>query len=126
MSWYMTNKEKRKEKQLKRTFKKKYGIKGRSKRQRPKKQRRIWSHRTWRRKVLKRDDYKCQNCGLTEGLHVHHIKPLSEFPELSRIVSNGITLCRECHNNEHDGLLDYFSQQAHLKAIVDECRRNSV
>ena len=44
----------------------------------------------------KRDGERCQRCGATEGLEVHHITPLSkggaEFD-----LSNLTTLCQECH-----------------------------
>lgn len=54
--------------------------------------------RAWRRAVIARDNNTCQECGSTEkGLHVHHIKPFSVFPNLRFEVSNGITLCARCH-----------------------------
>lgn len=67
--------------------------------------------KTWRRAVLKRDDFKCVKCGLQQGvcnhcgqhvfLHAHHKKPVSLFPELRFLLSNGMTLCRTCHAKEH-------------------------
>lgn len=55
----------------------------------------------WRNAVLKRDRYRCQDCGGWENLEVHHIKPWKKFPELRIVVSNGITLCKSCHKKEH-------------------------
>jgi DNA-directed RNA polymerase subunit RPC12/RpoP len=55
-----------------------------------------------RRKVLKRDGYKCTNCGVhtrEAELHVHHITPISEGGTHS--LPNLTTLCYSCHNNEH-------------------------
>lgn len=74
----------------------------------------------WRRAVLMRDDYTCQDCGRRQrrGIHAHHIKMKSEYPEIMLDLDNGITLCRDCHNKIHDDLLDYYSQQAHLRAII--------
>ena len=63
--------------------------------------RRLWRYKHWRRAVLKRDDYTCQRCGATEGLHAHHVKPWEEFPELAFDVDNGLTLCTRCHQIEH-------------------------
>lgn len=62
-----------------------------------------------RRQVRRRDQYRCQDCGVTqpehldehnEALHVHHIVPAREFdnPEGRNDRSNLITLCRACHN----------------------------
>jgi 7-carboxy-7-deazaguanine synthase len=53
----------------------------------------LW-YRT-RRDVLKRDGYKCQNCGSTENLEVHHSIPF----KISKSHDPGIliTLCRSCH-----------------------------
>ena len=76
--------------------------------------------RRWRIAVLTRDNYTCCDCGLTESLHVHHIKWQIDNPELSYKVKNGVTLCRECHNRRHDGLLDYYSQQKFLREIVSQ------
>jgi hypothetical protein len=79
----------------------------------------------WRKKVFERDDYTCQNCGIRGSyLEAHHLKTFEsiyrEFlqafrclspvhdkyrlVELSRgyqefwDVSNGQTLCSECHD----------------------------
>jgi hypothetical protein len=59
-----------------------------------------------RLKVIKRDDYTCQDCGfvapkignyqMEDGLEVHHIHPIKdggdEFDE-----DNCVTLCHDCH-----------------------------
>lgn len=52
----------------------------------------------WRELVFKRDNKTCQDCGSVNTiLHPHHIKPFSIFPELQFEISNGRTLCKECH-----------------------------
>ena len=57
--------------------------------------------KNWIEKVFERDNYKCQKCQSNKDLHPHHIKKLSEFPELSYDVSNGQTLCAKCHGEIH-------------------------
>ena len=59
----------------------------------------------WRSKVFERDRYTCQHCNQIGGeLNAHHIKTFAEYPELRFEPSNGITLCKPCHINEHKRL----------------------
>lgn len=51
----------------------------------------------WRDAVLKRDDYKCVQCGDTKSLEADHIKPFILYPELRFVIENGRTLCKLCH-----------------------------
>ena len=59
--------------------------------------------RTWnesRRMALARDNHRCQSCGVGDcRLHVHHILPRSEGGTDHR--ENLMTLCPECHAEEH-------------------------
>ena len=65
-------------------------------------------YETWRRNVLKRDNETCQCCGRsTNYLEVHHINSFLKYPELQFDVSNGITLCKECHNVKYEGSFHY-------------------
>lgn len=63
-----------------------------------------------RKKALKRDNYECSHCGISErehkrkhaqGLHVHHIIMRSNGG--SNYVDNLLTLCRDCHIEVHSG-----------------------
>jgi 5-methylcytosine-specific restriction endonuclease McrA len=58
-------------------------------------------YRKWQRAVLKRDDYRCQSCGVAEGLHAHHVQAWRDFPALRFDVANGRTLCAACHARAH-------------------------
>lgn len=62
----------------------------------------IWRgkiYQEWRNSVFERDDYTCQNCGKRGGrLNADHLKPFALYPKLRFKVSNGRTLCMECHN----------------------------
>lgn len=52
----------------------------------------------FRKSILKRDNYRCVECGNTHRLQVHHIKPKSKYPELLMVPSNCVTLCISCHS----------------------------
>lgn len=52
----------------------------------------------WRALVFKRDNWICQDCGQRGGLlEAHHIKGWAKYPKLRHRLSNGQTLCKECH-----------------------------
>ena len=55
----------------------------------------------WRTKVFERDNYTCQKCGAKGNkvyLTAHHIKSWTHYPKLRFLLSNGLTLCEDCHN----------------------------
>jgi len=58
-------------------------------------------YKTWRKVVFSRDDLRCQTCGSEKNLEAHHIIPVARKPKLATMVSNGITLCRDCHRKIH-------------------------
>ncbi len=60
----------------------------------------VWQNT--RKVILERDGYKCVICGVSEGLHVHHLIPrhLGGTDE----PANLITLCAACHASRHTNL----------------------
>lgn len=53
----------------------------------------------WRRRVLRRDG-KCYFCNTTidKRLDAHHIRRKKLYPKMRYLISNGMSLCRRCHN----------------------------
>jgi len=51
----------------------------------------------FRNNALKRDDYKCVNCGCVENLSVHHLLERRLFDDGGYYLSNAATLCEPCH-----------------------------
>jgi len=71
-------------------------------------------YRQWRKSVFERDNYTCQECGITgTTLNADHIKPYSKIISENKIetveqakmclelwnILNGRTLCVACHKN---------------------------
>jgi hypothetical protein len=54
--------------------------------------------------VLARDNYTCQECGVRDRLHAHHVKPWASHPDLRYDIENGLTLCHSCHAAIHRGV----------------------
>jgi 5-methylcytosine-specific restriction endonuclease McrA len=57
------------------------------------------SYRVLCRKVLERDGWRCQRCGRSSELQVHHIRFRSALGDDD--LDNLITLCSECHQSAH-------------------------
>jgi len=51
----------------------------------------------WRKAVLKRDKRRCRICHATTRLEAHHILPFGTHLDQRWDLSNGLTLCHECH-----------------------------
>ena len=50
--------------------------------------------------VLRRDGWRCQNCGDPRNLQVHHIKSRSKLRDDAE--ENLIALCANCHAKVHN------------------------
>ena len=59
-------------------------------------------YKEWRTTVFVRDSFTCQKCGGVGGrLNAHHIESYASNKDKRTLVSNGITLCKNCHRNYH-------------------------
>lgn len=56
-----------------------------------------------RKAVYNRDEWKCRHCGNRQMLDPHHVQHRSAGGE--HAMNNLLTLCRKCHDDEHDGRL---------------------
>ena len=64
--------------------------------------RNYFEYENFRMQVLKRDNYTCQCCNhQSTNLEVHHLDGYDWCKEKRTIVTNGITLCKNCHDNFH-------------------------
>jgi hypothetical protein len=55
----------------------------------------------WSKTVKKRDNNKCTWCNSTKTLVSHHIWHKAFCPESALDIDNGITLCHDCHMEQH-------------------------
>ena len=62
-----------------------------------------WLHKRF--EILTRDNFECQKCKrrgrFSKAVCVHHIKHLRRRPDLVLVDSNLMSLCLECHDEEH-------------------------
>ena len=47
---------------------------------------------------------ECQCCDNPKDLHAHHIKDAATHPDLRFEISNGVSLCNECHKYIHNAI----------------------
>lgn len=80
----------------------------------------IWCH-----KVIERDK-KCQRCGATRNLDVHHVQKINCYDEHFFDVEYGVCLCRDCHREFHDGIKGYFGRENTLKFLIGSKSWNKV
>lgn|SRR3990167_7727710 len=58
-------------------------------------------YRQWHKEILKKDGYRCFDCGKKGGdLEVDHIYSFAKYPSLRFEILNGQTLCRFCHKQK--------------------------
>lgn len=73
------------------------------------KSRESFGYKSWKLKVFKRDNYTCQCCGEKTLLQAHHIINFSNNINERFDISNGITLCKNCHSPSVEGSFHYLN-----------------
>lgn len=61
----------------------------------------------WRISVFERDGYRCKMCGNGGYVEPHHILPKALFEGRIFDITNGITLCRKCHDKTRGKEMQY-------------------
>jgi 5-methylcytosine-specific restriction endonuclease McrA/DNA-directed RNA polymerase subunit RPC12/RpoP len=62
----------------------------------------ILGYRDWAYKIKERDNFTCQVCGQVGGnLVSHHLESYNNNPGLRIEASNGVCLCKKCHEKFH-------------------------
>lgn len=61
-------------------------------------------YNAWRKEVYERDNYTCVICKDNKGgnLNAHHLYSYSTYEHLRTDLSNGVTLCNDCHSEFHN------------------------
>jgi formate-dependent nitrite reductase cytochrome c552 subunit len=76
-------------------------------------------YKSWRFGVFKRDNWTCVLCHRNGvELNAHHIIRWADAPQLRYVNSNGVTLCKDCHESKVNGHEDAFITQ--FKEIVGQ------
>ena len=65
------------------------------------KKRRCVENNMFIRRCLDRDNYSCRICQSNNSLQVHHLESYKLYPELRYDDTNGVTLCKKCHDLFH-------------------------
>lgn len=96
----------------------------------------FYATKRWKRKrlkILRRDQYKCQEAKrfgkFEEATTVHHIYPVEEYPELGYTDWNLISVSGERHDTFHDRTTGKITEkgkywQRKRKKEFDEWQRN--
>jgi 5-methylcytosine-specific restriction endonuclease McrA len=67
--------------------------------------------------VLERDGWRCQHCGNSQNLQVHHIRFRSQLGDDT--AENLVTLCANCHEQIHRCAQDRDRAEAEFPIVKD-------
>ena len=83
---------------------------------------------TQRNRIYERDNHKCQICGISNSLTIHHIYGTSQCSVLALDDNNMITLCSNCHKRYHKKFREVtpYTFAKHLLSMKHTIKRVSV
>jgi hypothetical protein len=58
-------------------------------------------YQKFKEEVHERDGHQCRDCNSPSRLHVHHLIPIDDRPDLFYDITNAVTLCGDCHFKIH-------------------------
>lgn len=89
-------------------------------------------YKEWRLAIYRRDKFMCRICGKQHTLEAHHIYPKRDYPELVFDTNNGITLCKEHHeetySKEYDFIIKFQSiimAEVKIRELGEPCNGNT-
>jgi hypothetical protein len=76
-------------------------------------------YKDWRIAVYRKDNFTCRCCGtIGKDLNAHHIKNFADNRDLRIDVSNGVTLCVECHREFHKTYGQRYTTEEQLNEFL--------
>jgi len=75
----------------------------------------------WRNSIYERDDYTCQKCGIRGGdINAHHKDGYHWCKERRTDIDNGITLCKDCHDDFHHEYGNKYNTESQIEEFLNE------
>jgi len=78
----------------------------------------------WRDAVAALFGEKCMLCGHEGNIHMHHIRPVEDYPELAFDPKNGVPLCGNCHTKVKGRELEFADEFQRLQDEYSGTPRN--
>lgn len=84
------------------------------------KERETPEYKSWRIAVFERDKYKCVRCGSGTKIIAHHKDAYHWCVNRRTDISNGATLCTECHISSYDAFHHLYGNRHNTEKQFDE------